>query len=331
MVPAVPSDGSGVERGEAAGLGATPLLTAPAPLCHVPGAAGGGTRSGPRHAVSPVSPAPGCDAPSAPSNPSSGGCCAALPQPAHPYTCPLPKSPSCCPRVRQRQPTGHSPVWGASNTPPVPHVPAWLWGRCRASWHPPLAQERLAGGSAAAGGAESGREPLAGCVAPCRVAPCCVAPCRRLGLTCRRCSEPGSPGWPAAGRRPRSARPRTRPAGATLPPSASPPAAPSVGSANLGVREAGGRSPTRGRWPRGTAHRAPGGGAGRHRGAAGGDVHHHRHHRAAGGPGAAPHLHQQHKGAGFGQAIGDIGEGVPIQPKAPVLVACARWSAQCHG
>lgn len=60
-------------------------------------------------------------------------------------------------------------------------------------------------------------------------------------------------------------------------------------------------------------------------------MHHQCHHSAvAGGTGATPHLHQQHKGAGLGQIIGEVEEGVPLQLKAPILVAWMRGSARCH-
>lgn len=53
-------------------------------------------------------------------------------------------------------------------------------------------------------------------------------------------------------------------------------------------------------WPTGSAYRAQGGGAGWHWGAPGGDMHHQCHRgAAAGGTGASPNLHQQHKSAGL--------------------------------
>lgn len=81
----------------------------------------------------------------------------------------------------------------------------------------------------------------------------------------------------------------------------------------------------------GSAHRELGGGAGWHWGAPGGDVHHQCHHAAAAaGTRAAPHLHQQDKGAGLSLVIGEVDKGVPFQPKAPILIAWTRGSAQCH-
>lgn len=80
-----------------------------------------------------------------------------------------------------------------------------------------------------------------------------------------------------------------------------------------------------------STHRVLGGGAGWHLGASGGDVHHQCHQAAAAaGTRAAPHLHHQDKGVGLGSVIGEVDEGVPFQPKAPVFITWTRGSAQCH-
>lgn len=104
----------------------------------------------------------------------------------------VPKGQSCALTVGQRQPTDHSQIWATLNTPPMPHLPAWLQGHYRSLCH-----------------------------RPGRVAPTSQPGAACWGLACcTQGSEPGSSGWPGAGHQTRSARPQTRPAGATPPLSA---------------------------------------------------------------------------------------------------------------
>lgn len=176
-------------------------------------------------------------------------CCAIPPHPLQ-SLCPSPATGMAVPRPNRRlcthgscqccslawgrdgspaqQPTDHSLTWGTLNTLHVLCLPGCLQGHyrslCQHAWlplaadttalasqHPPLAQEQLARVSVAAGGAEGSREPLVLLAVPCHPA--------GPGLTCTAGSGPHSPGRPAAGHRRQSARPRTRPAGATPPPS----------------------------------------------------------------------------------------------------------------